>query len=149
MSILLNFIINNTTTQVASINQVKTIPYHEHFFHILLFYLYKILGNEVETETTAGQGKIDLLVNRYKNPIIIEVKYKQNTGTALKQIINKQYTNVVNNNKIIIMGINININDITQNNFEIKTQNEDIDGTTSPWIQKKQISHSQPTTPLR
>ena len=134
ITLLLQELLEKTIQKTKGFHK-KNFKYLEKYFHILLFYVYGFFPtNTVEAEFTAGEGKLDLLVNRLKNPIIIEIKNNNNADAALNQINQKKYFNMsgVQEMNALLIGINITCDENTKH-ITLSSKSEDKNVTISPF----------------
>ena len=134
ITFLLQSIVEKTIQKTKDYHN-KNFKYLEKYFHILLFYAYGFFPTDtVEAEVAAGQGFIDLLINKTSQPIIIEIKANNNADTALNQINQKKYFNIsgLQKNNTLLIGINITCDENTKH-VTLSSKSEDKNVTISPF----------------
>lgn len=89
------------------------IPYdmkmdNENNFHNALYILLTLIGINVDTEVHTSDGRIDLVIKTEKYIYIIELKFGQDSQTALSQIEKKDYSRLYLNDsrRIFLIGAN-------------------------------------------
>ena len=85
-------------------------------YTVLISYFYAREKYMIIQEMPSGNGFVDiLLLPNFRNPtgipIIIELKYNQSADSAIEQIKNRNYPDIIKDyNKILLVGINYNKN---------------------------------------
>ena len=92
---------------------IKTVTkaVNESFYHAIIYLIFNILGVRMNAEVSAGDGRIDAVVETKTHIYIFEFKKNRTGQAALKQIIDNKYPNrfALSKKQIYLIGLSFSL----------------------------------------
>ena len=84
---------------------------NESFYHAIIYLIFNILGVRMNAEVSAGDGRIDAVVETKTHIYIFEFKKNRTGQAALKQIIDNKYPNrfALSKKQIYLIGLSFSL----------------------------------------
>jgi hypothetical protein len=94
----------------------------EAHYHIIFYFFFRMLYNEVYAEVRSSKGAADIVIKTRKYIYIVEIKIDASAEAALRQIEDKSYATpyLTDGRKVVKLGINFSTNTRTITEWIVK-----------------------------